>query len=186
MSDNSDIEDNIKQSRIDLNIKKKPPRQQTEAQKQNIQKALAARAKKIEERKKAASAASEKKEIDFIKEDPLPVEEIDEIQKIEDINSKVEENAPTLGRPAPILEKKIVKDIKPSEEVKQMKKKLKKIELEELVKERINNALDDYKEYNSQQKEIKRLKKLEQRLEEEKKKDPFRNIKFKTPDGIIF
>jgi len=75
---------------------------------------------------------------------------------------------------------------KSSDEVKQMKKRLKKIELEELVKERINNALDDYKEYNSQQKEIKRLKKLEQRLEEEKQKDPFRNIKFKTPDGIIF
>ncbi len=177
MSDNSDIEDNIKQSRIDLNIKKKPPRQQTEAQKQNIQKALAARAKKIEERKKAAAATNEKKEIDFIKEkeDPLPVEEIEEI---EDIKTKVEENAPT-------LEKKIVKE-KSSDEVKQMKKRLKKIELEELVKERINNALDDYKEYNSQQKEIKRLKKLEQRLEEERQKDPYRNIKFKTPDGIIF
>lgn len=184
MSDNSDIEDNIKQSRIDLNIKKKPPRQQTEAQKQNIQKALAARAKKIEERKKAAATTSEKKEIDFIKEkeDPLPLEEIEEI---EDIKTKVEENAPTLGRHAPTLEKKIIKE-KSSDEVKQMKKRLKKIELEELVKERINNALDDYKEYNSQQKEIKRLKKLEQRLEEERQKDPFRNIKFKTPDGIIF
>ena len=121
MSDNSDIEDNIKQSRIDLNIKKKPPRQQTEAQKQNIQKALAARAKKIEERKKAAAATNEKKEIDFIKEkeDPLPLEEIEEI---EDIKTKVEENAPT-------LEKKIVKE-KSSDEVKQMKKRLKKIELE--------------------------------------------------------
>lgn len=179
MSDNSDIEENIKQSRIDLNIKKKPPRQQTEAQKQNIQKALAARAKKIEERKKAAAAVIEKKEIDIIKdkEDPLPVEE--ENEEIEDIKTKVEENAPT-------LEKKIVKETKSSDEVKQMKKRLKKIELEELVQERINNALDDYKEYNSQQKEIKRLKKLEQRLEEEKQKDPFRNIKFKTPDGIIF
>ena len=71
-------------------------------------------------------------------------------------------------------------------EFKMMKKKIKKLELEELVQERINNALDDYKEYNQQQKEIKRLKKLEKRLEEEKAKDPYRNIKFKTVDGIIF
>ena len=170
----------IKQNRIDLNIKKKPPRPQTEAQKANIQKALAARQKKIEERKSKKIADEKVSEVvklaDHGEEKPI-------------IENPIPDPAPA---PTPTLEKP--KSEKPKEvvtenvnpEFKMMKKKIKKLELEELVQERINNALDDYKEYNQQQKEIKRLKKLEKRLEEEKAKDPYRNIKFKTVDGIIF
>lgn len=161
---------NLKQNRIDLNIKKKPPRPQTEAQKANIQKALAARQKKIEERKSKKIA-----------------DEVVEEKPIEDDPIELPPPPPTTPE-KPKSEKpkseKIDESVNP--EYKIMKKKLKQIELEELVQERINNALDDYKEYNQQQKEIKRLKKLEQRLEEEKAKDPYRNIKFKTVDGIIF
>ena len=174
MSDHSDIEENIKQSRIDLNIKKKPPRQQTEAQKQNIQKALAARMKKIEERKQAASI-DKKEPLEPPKTQPMEILEQEQDEPI--VETKA---APPIPKtPSPKVEKA-------PDEVKQMKKRIKKIELEELVQERINNALDDYKEFNQQQKEIKRLKKLEQRLEEEKQKDPYRGIKFRTPDGITF
>lgn len=158
---------NLKQNRIDLNIKKKPPRPQTEAQKANIQKALAARQKKIEERK-SKKIADEKVKPD-VEEKPILENSIESARP------------PTLEKPK---SEKIDDFVNP--EFKIMKKKIKKLELEELVQERINNALDDYKEYNQQQKEIKRLKKLEKKLEEERAKDPYKNIKFKTVDGIIF
>ncbi len=168
---------NLKQNRIDLNIKKKPPRPQTEEQKANIQKALAARQKKIEERK-SKKIADEK-----VKPDVCFANEVVEEKPIEDDPIEPPPPPPPSTPEKPKSEK-IDESVNP--EYKIMKKKIKKLELEELVQERINNALDDYKEYNQQQKEIKRLKKLEQRLEEEKAKDPYRNIKFKTVDGIIF
>jgi len=133
MSDNSDIEENLKKNRIELNIKKKPPRPQSELQKQNIQKALAARAKKIEERKKAKDPAQrietapsfleEKKEVVF----SLPDEEQQQQEQEIIIDNKPQEPMHEKEKPKTNQRGPYEKSKPDDERLREMKKKLKKL-----------------------------------------------------------
>lgn len=184
-SDSMDTNPPQQHNRINLNVKPKPPpkpkRPMTELQKKNIIIAQQKRKEKLEERKKQIEKEKSNNNIDMPekKNDDKPVNN-DVVQKPNVVDTPIIPEKPATKNN---LEK--IND-KSDDEVKLMKKKMKKIEMEETIQARIKESMNDYKEYMNQQKEIKRLKKLEAALEEERKKNPYANIKFRTPDGLIF
>jgi hypothetical protein len=175
-------------NRINLNVKPKPPpkpkRVMSELQKKNIILAQQKRKEKLEERKKNIELEKEKSNNNI----DMPEKNIDD----KPVNNNVVEKSDVVNSPVELqkpIEKTVIKNLKnekSDDEIKLMKKKMKKIEMEETIQARIKDSMNDYKEYMNQQKEIKRLKKLESALEEERKKNPYANIKFRTPDGLIF
>lgn len=185
-SDSMDTNPPQQHNRINLNVKPKPPpkpkRVMSELQKKNIILAQQKRKEKLEERKKQIEKEKSNNNVD------MPEKNIDD----KPVNNDVVEKSDVINPPVELLkpiEKTVTKNLKnekSDDEIKLMKKKMKKIEMEETIQARIKDSMNDYKEYMNQQKEIKRLKKLETALEEEKKKNPYSNIKFRTPDGLIF
>jgi len=183
MSDKSDDENlDTKQTRIELNIKKKTPRPMSDLQKENIKKALAARAKKIEERKNLKMKQTKDKE-QAIGGDVQEESKDEEQENTKDVDITVNDIPNDVINNPKISKERQKKE--ESEEIKNMRKKLKRIELEEIIQKRVSNAITEYEDLNKTNKEVKRLKKIEEKLLEEKKKNTHKFMNFIGPDGTI-
>lgn len=66
------------------------------------------------------------------------------------------------------------------------KKELKRINMEKMIERKIEMALAEERDRIYNEKEMKRLRKLEEQILQEKKSKPYANIKFKTHDGEYF
>jgi hypothetical protein len=160
----SDLEEptHLKPKRIDLSINQ--PTKRTHAQKESLEKAQAAR-------KAAAEKRREKKTADV-----PPVEEASQA---------------TVPEPDQKLDNKhTVKDKGKGathDESKEMRRRLKQIDLEKLINYRINVALENAEDERMRMKDVKRLRKLEDELAA-KKDEESRTMKrcIRMPDGRIF
>lgn len=160
----SDLEDSrpVKTKRIDLSINQ--PNKRSAAQKEALERAQQARKEAAEERRKKK------------KPDTPPVEEASQVTATEP-DKKVEKTQPEPPKP------KVV----PHDEAKELRKKLKQIELDKLIQEKVNAALDQAEEDRFRMKEIKRLRRLEEEVESKKAEEAARMKRLiRLPDGRIF
>lgn len=159
----SDLEDKpVKPKRIDLSINQ--PSKRSVAQKEALERAQQARKEAAEERRKKKKA------------DTPPVEEASQASATEP-DQKVEKPLPEKTKP------KVV----PHDETKELRKKLKQIELDRLIQEKVNAALEQAEEDRFRMKEIKRLRRLEDEVESKKAEEAAKMKRLiRLPDGRIF
>lgn len=162
LSDLSDTEtEEIKEvtpitRRIDLPPKKK----KSEAQMATLEVARAARQNKYTERKNLRAENAE----------------VESRKKEAEIRKKIESEIVLKPKsPPPVKQRKDTAT-----------KELKKINMEKLIEQKIQDALEDERDRIYNEKEIKRLRKLEEQMLAEKKSKPYSNVKFKTHDGEYF
>jgi len=164
LSDSGTVENEqqqIKPIKRRIEIDQPIKRERTEKQKETILKAQKIRQERYHERVKMRE--EDKRIMDQKKEQEIRAK-IEKEQKIE--------------KPQSSPKKTKVKD--------ETKQQIKKLNMEKLIAEKIQIALEDERERVYNEKEMRRLRKIEEEVLREKKANPHKNVKFRTFDGEYF